>query len=230
MNNSANSNKQLKMWKYLWDIFVADSAFRQFYTNVPSYDLVMNNRSPINANKGTLYIPPKTKRDPEGHFIAYEKVGNEIHIFDPSAYAYQQFQNNPELERLVALRSGKTVKKLRIHPQDTCPGDTFCQTWSLGWLKPNLRENVLTAGATRSKKKAIDTMLSLINKISSSSLFEDYMTYKPNIPKFNRLIRQAAVKFRVPASTSKIRNVRDFISFSQRISKEDVAKIMLNKV
>lgn len=225
--NTNNSNKQLKMWKYLWDVFIADKVFRQFFSNVPSYDLTLNNRSPLTTNKGTLYIPPKTKRDPEGHFIAYEKVGSNIHIFDSSAYAYQQFQNNPELERLVANRSGKNVKKLNIHPQDVCPGDTFCQTWSLGWLRSNLRhltENV------NSKNMAINSMYELIRRISHSKLFVQYMTFQKNRVPFNRIIRRAAVKFKIPVSTVKIKNVRDFVLFSQKIQKEDVARIMLDRV
>lgn len=222
-----NSNKQLKMWKYLWDVFIADSEFRKFFSNVPSYDLKMNIHTPLHTRKGTLYIPPKTKRDPEGHFIAYEKVGNNIHIFDSSAFAYQQFQNNPELKRLVAKRSGKSVKKLKIHPQDVCPGDTFCQTWSLGWLRNNLRG--LTENVTN-KRSAINSMYELIRRIARSKLFVEYMMFKENRIPFNRIVRNAAVKFKVPLSTVKIKNVRDFVLFSQKISKEDVARIMLDKV
>lgn len=224
------TNKQLKVWKHLWDIFIADSEFRKYYTNVPAYDLTMNDRSPISTNKGTLYIPPKNKRDPEGHFIAYEKIGREIHIFDPSSYAYQQFQNNPELERLVSIRSGKTIRKLKLHPQDACPGDTFCQTWSLGWLKSNLRSNVITASESKNKQKTIESLYTLIRKISRSKLFINYMTYKPNIPGFNKLIIQAMKKFNLPKSTSKINDVKEFIHFSQNISLSDISRIMLNEI
>ena len=105
------------MWKHLWDIFIADGEFRHYYTKTPSYDLVLSDKTPIRRPKGTLYIPPKRKGG-EGHFIAYEMLADKIYIFDPSAYAYQQFSKNPGLAKSISIRSKKRILKLTKHPQD----------------------------------------------------------------------------------------------------------------
>jgi hypothetical protein len=218
------SNKQINMWKQLWDIFIADGAFRHYYTNYHSYDLTMNDTTPITNTKGTLYIPPK-KREKEGHFIAYQMLGSDIHIFDPSAYAYQQFANNPDLAQSIALRSGKKVVKLTNHPQDLCQGDTFCQTWSLAWLKPNLKH--LTN--VRTMNNSINSIYTIVHTVSNNDKFIGYMLNPPNKTSFNKLIKKSQKEFKIPDSTCMINNVEEFVQFSQNITKNDIALIMMNK-
>jgi hypothetical protein len=220
------TNGQLKMWKKIWDIFISDVVFREFYTGHPSYDLVVSDTSKILANKGTLYIPPKNKRDSEGHFIAFEKKGKDIRIFDPSSYAYQQFQNNPFLELSIGLRSGKSVVKLTNHPQDYCEGDTFCQTWSIAWINDRTRK--LTQ--PKNKTASIDSMYKIVRTISNSTEFIGYLLFQENLSKFNKIIKGIQKEFKVPDSTCIINDVSDFVFFSQNIKKEDIARILLNTV
>ena len=218
------SNKQINMWKQLWDIFIADGEFRHYYTNYNSYDLVMNDNTPINNTKGTLYIPPK-KGEKEGHFIAYQMLGKDIHIFDPSAYAYQQFANNPGLAQSIANRSRKKVIKLTNHPQDLCEGDTFCQTWSLAWLKPNLKHltNVKTAN------NSINSIYNIVHTVANNSKFSEYMLNPENKASFNRIVKQSQKDFKIPDSTCIINNVENFVQFSKLISKDDIGRIMMNR-
>ena len=215
------SKKQLNMWKELWDIFISDEAFREYYTGTPSYDLTMSDKTPIKHKKGTLYIPPK-KQNGEGHFIAYQTNQGTIEIFDSSAYAYQQFHNNPGLQKSIADRSGKTVIKLNIHPQDVCIGDTFCQTWSLGWIKPKLRqftENV------KNQKGSINSMYNIVHTVANSHKFSEYLMY--NVNQFNKLVEQTRKKFDVKICS--INNIIDFINFSKNITEEQIGLIMMNK-
>jgi len=215
------SKKQLNMWKELWDIFISDEAFREYYSETPSYDLTIKDTSPITHTKGTLYIPP-AKKGGEGHFIAYQMNKNTIEIFDSSAYAYQQFQNDPRLHQSIVNRSKKTMIKLNIHPQDLCIGDTFCQTWSLGWIKPKLRqftENVKT------QKGSIHSMYNIVHTVANSHKFSEYLMY--NVNQFNKLVEQTRKKFDVKICS--INNILDFINFSKNITEEQIGLIMMNK-
>lgn len=219
------TNKQINMWKQLWDIFIADGEFRHYYTNCPSYDLVIGNKTPILKTKGTLYIPP-AKKGREGHFVSFEMIGNSIHIFDPSAYAYQQFSNNPGLQNSISIRTGgKKVIKLTNHPQDLCEGDTFCQTWSLAWLKPNLRN--LTKATTMNT--SINSIYSIVHTVANNDKFIRYMLDPHNRRPFNKLVKDSQKYFKIPDSTCIINNVDDFVRFSQNISKDDISRIMMNR-
>jgi len=215
------SKKQLNMCKELWDIFISDEAFREYYSGTPSHDLTIKDTSPITHTKGTLYIPP-AKKGGEGHFIAYQMNKNTIEIFDSSAYAYQQFQNDPRLHQSIINRSKKTMIKLNIHPQDLCIGDTFCQTWSLGWIKPKLRqftENVKT------QKGSIHSMYNIVHTVANSHKFSEYLMY--NVNQFNKLVEQTRKKFDVKLCS--INNILDFINFSKNITEEQIGLIMMNK-
>lgn len=211
------SNKQLNMWKELWDIFISDGEFRHYYTNSPSYDLDVANKTPITKSKGTLYIPPKTQRG-EGHFIAYQMIGDKIEIFDPSAYAYQQFQNNPALQKSISDRSKKTMVQLNLHPQDVCIGDTFCQTWSLAWLDPKLKHH--TEG-----KNTVSSMFEIIHTISKSKKFEEYMLH--NEKQFDKIVHESRKKFDVKICV--INDTREFLDFSKKMSRDEVERIMMNR-
>jgi uncharacterized ubiquitin-like protein YukD len=219
------SNKQLKMWKQLWDIFISDGEFRHYYTKYKTYDLLLSDTTPIKGTYGTLYIPPK-KREKEGHFIAYQIVGDSILIFDSSAYAYQQFSNNPDLAESIRIRSGKKVVKLTDHPQDLCEGDTFCQTWSLAWLTPSLKSKV----KAKSVYDAISSMYEIIHSIAMSDKFVNYMLNPENETSFNNLIKTSQKEFKIPDSTCIINNVHDFVQFSQYVPREYVERIMMNMI
>ena len=221
MNNV--SNKQLNMWKHLWDLFIADGEFRHYYTKTPSYDLVLSDKTLIKNTKGTLYIPPK-KKGGEGHFIAYQMIGDKIYIFDPSAYAYQQFSNNPGLAKSISVRSKKSVVKLTNHPQDLCQGDTFCQTWSLAWLNSNLRKFT----NAKNQNQAITSIYNIVHTVSNSNKFREYILYEKNKASFNKLVKEAQKKFSIPDSTCVIKDISDFYKFSKSITIHEISRIMMN--
>jgi hypothetical protein len=214
------------MWKRVWDIYIADSEFRKYYTDRPTYDLTVIDKVPIKSKAGSLYIPPKNSRDSEGHFIAFENTDKYIVVFDPSYYAYPQFSNNPVLHNVIKVRSNKQLKRVSHHPQDLITGDTFCQTWSIAWLDKTLRSLVNNA---TTKSKSIDAIYQSVYKISHSKKFIEYMIHNENTKTFVSVIGESQRKFKVPESTCRINSVREFIQFSQHISRDDIARIMLNK-
>lgn len=219
------SNKQLKMWKQLWDIFISDGEFRHYYTKYKTYDLLLSETSPIRGAYGTLYIPPK-KREKEGHFIAYQIVEDSIRIFDSSAYAYQQFSNNPDLAESISRRSGKRVVKLTDHPQDLCEGDSFCQTWSLAWLTPSLKSKV----KAKTAHESISSIYDIVHSVAMSDKFVNYMLNPENKTSFNNLIKESQMAFKIAESTCIINNVNDFVRFSQSIPIDSIERIMMNMV
>ena len=215
----------LRLWKHIWDIFISDETFRYYYTDTPSYDLDMKKstlNTPILRNRGTLYIGPQSSRDPEGHFIAYEKNSKEIKIFDPSSLVYQQFNNNPNLAVSVAHRSKRNVVKLKQHPQDLYTGDTFCQTWTIAWLKSKLRPLTHVSSPCES----VNSMFTIIKTISHSKKFTEYMLYPPNRINFNKLIKRA----RVQHNSRELCDVVDFVRFTKSLKEQDIARIMKNNV
>jgi len=195
------SQKQLKMWKEVWDAVISDNEFRKYYSGTRTYDLPGTDK--ISTKKGTLYIPPIGKSH-EGHFIAYEKHGQDIHVFDSSAFAYQQFNSNPALALEIAERSGKRVVKIHDHPQDLCPMDTFCQTWSLAWLTSGV-PSVGTAS------QASTFLYDTVTKILRSKKFREYLEH--NEAAFDKIIAASKKHFKIPDSRSLINNVHDYLSF-----------------
>lgn len=173
----SHPKSHLYMWKEIWDIFVSDTPFRQFYTNKKVYDLTLeknNTNTPIKTKAGTLYIPIDKF---QGHFLAFEQNNNKIHIFDPSRYGFAQFRDIPGLQQSVINRSKKTIETISNHPQDHCPGDTFCQTWSLAWLNNKLRP--LTKA--KNKNESINAIYEIVRHISRSVKFVKYMLHNQKI-------------------------------------------------
>ena len=211
----------LHMWKHLWDVFMSDTEFRKYYTTKKVFDLTMQNTEPITGKKGTLYIPPLKKNGSEGHFLAFEITGKNIHIFD----GYAQFREILGLRESVSIRSKKIIKEFDNHPQDHCDGDTFCQTWSLAWLNNKLR--LLTKAKNENESK--DAIYKIVNHISHSKKFIDYMMSNEKTFDKSKLFTFARTKFKVSPKTCKINNTKEFIEFSQKISKQDIAVIMENK-
>lgn len=229
---SLGSPRQLRAWKHLWDLFIGDSVFREYYTDTPSYDLDMKRvtlRTKISKPKGTLYIGPTRKKGREGHFIGYEMNSGNIRIFDPSGFAYQQFSANSRLANSVAQRSGKSVIRLENHPQDICTGDTFCQTWSIAWLKPNMRK--LTQGVNTANK-SVTNMYTIVSTIANSAKFSQYM--RANAQTFDEFIRKECdAYFKTSGSRTSwcsIKNTEDFITASKKITRQDIERIMHNRL
>ena len=226
-------NLKLIVWKKLWDFFTSDDLIREYIIGPDStYTLRLNSTSPITAPKGSLYIPSSGG---EGHFIAYEINGNKIHIFDSSGYAYQEFSKNPRIKNSIRIRSKRSIVNIANNPQDICPGDTFCQTWSLAWLSPKLRHLTKLKRNTHNTDNAIDSMYTIIHTISRNRQFLEWMNV-------NRVLYTEKIREKIESMTAK--NVGDnkgvnlvckefnttdkFLRFTQNIPKRYVAKIMLD--
>jgi len=123
----------MEQLKTKWDNLVNDPAFRRKFTGCRGdYDISKCRR--IIHPKGTLYTPVS---DEEGHFMAYEFIGSGvIRVFDP---AHTMSRYSGHLDRnLISQLSGRRVVVCRDHPQKH-EEDTFCATWTLAWLRPDLR-------------------------------------------------------------------------------------------
>jgi len=228
-------NLKLRVWKKLWDFFTSDDEIREYIIGPNStYTLRLNNTSPIIAPQGSLYIP---STGGEGHFIAYEFNGNKIRIFDSSGFAYQEFSNNPNIKNSIRIRSKRSIVNITNNPQDICPGDTFCQTWSLAWLSPNLRHLTKLKRNTHNTNTAINSMYTIIHTISRNRNFLEWMNG-------NRVLYTEKIRKKIESMTAKnvgankgvnlvckeFNNTDKFLHFTQHIPKEYVAKIMLDKV
>jgi hypothetical protein len=219
--------KNIIIWKHIWDLVISEEKFREFFFHSgPSYDLTLKNTSRITAKSGTFYIPP-SKNEDEGHFIAYEIIGPKIYIYDSSKYAFQQFSKNPELAKSIELRSGKKVVKLRHHPQDVCHEDTFCQTWSLAWLTPELRHISLSKTTPR---KTIERMYKIIHFIIRKPAFKKFIIKYKN--DYNGWIQEARTNKNIlgrgDMTNTDIKNANNFIQYSKTITERKLAEIMLS--
>jgi hypothetical protein len=127
-------------WKSHWDAIVNDQAFRRKFTGcLGDYDVTRCRR--IVHSKGTLYVPIS---EDEGHFMAYEFEGpNVIRVFDP-AHSKSRYSGHIDRARISKL-SGRRVVVCKDHPQ-WHEEDTFCASWTLAWLRPDMRHLTRTQG------------------------------------------------------------------------------------
>lgn len=208
---------ELASWKEIWSIFISDKEFRNFFTDTHDYTVRPSSVKKINRNVGTIHLPG-TRGSGEDHFIAYKKYKDRIDIFDPADTSgrYNSFLNNTTKEKISKLAS-KPVRVLNYHPQ--ChKGDTFCQTWSLAWLKPNLQKYVI---GVKNKNQSIENIYKICYKISHSIKFKQYMLFRPNIPLFRKIIDKSRIKFGLPPTMS----VLDFVKFSQSLTLSQIKEI-----
>jgi hypothetical protein len=131
----------VKEWKYRWDLVMNDKTFRIARTGTADY--TCNYRTGFGNNKisgtsGTIYIKDPAIGD-QGHFIGYRRNANKIVLFDPAppegtfgAWANQTVIN------YIKANTGMPVSIEKYHTQHH-KEDTFCATWSLAWLDPNMK-------------------------------------------------------------------------------------------
>ena len=225
-NNTPLDVKNLILWKHIWDLVISEEKFRAKLLTGPTFTLnkhSFNNRK-ITAKKGSLYIEPSGENgDDEGHFVAYELSEKSITIFDPSGYAYQQFDKT--MAKKVSAMSGKKAILLNIHPQEICTGDTFCQTWSLAWLNSKLREKTV---GLQSPKDAIKSMYKIVTTIIKSPKFTGFiLKHKSDIDSWITEARTKGKKyFNMNMTNTMIANCEDFIHFSRQVDKNDIEYIM----
>jgi hypothetical protein len=211
-------SKSLKVWKETWDVFVSDPEFRNYFLNGTSGDYTVrpNSRVRITKNFGTIRIPGGRSED---HFVAYRKSPNGgINIFDSADTSgrYNSFLSGDVIRSVARMASTNSVRLLPHHPQ--ChDNDTFCQTWSLAWLKPSLRKYVI---GVRSPSKSAENIYKICHAIANSSKFAEYMRY--NEPAFTKVINKIHKKYRVQQTPMA---VEEFILNSKHISRANIKDV-----
>lgn len=207
------SNK-LACWKELWSVFIADPAFREHYTK--THDFTVGEDNKIDKPSGTICLKGN-RNSGEDHFIAFKKYIDHIEIFDPADTSgrYNSFLNDSVKNKIMKM-SNRSVRVVNWHPQ--ChDGDTFCQTWSLAWLKSSLRKYIKSV---KTNQDSIINMYKICKTIARSRSFSQYMTYPPNIPDFQKLINKTCKKYKSPPMT-----VYDFVDMSRNITLRQIKEI-----
>lgn len=207
------SNK-LACWKEIWSVFMADPEFREHYTG--THDFTVGKDISINRSQGTLRLPG-TRKSGEDHFIAFKKYTHHIEIFDPADTSgrYNSFLNDTVKYKIMKM-ANRSVRVVNWHPQ--ChDGDTFCQTWSLAWLKPSLRKYITTV---KTKQDSIVNMYKLCSKIAKSRAFSQYMLDPGNVIPFQKLISKTCKEYKTPQMS-----VREFVDMSKNIKLRDIKEI-----
>lgn len=207
----------LKAWKEIWSIFISDPAFRKYFTNTADYTVRMNTTKRIASNSGTIRLPGNRGTD-EDHFISFIKYDNRIDIFDPADTSgrYNSFLTD-RVKNKIATLSARPVRVLNYHPQ--ChDGDTFCQTWSLAWMKPSLRKNVT---GVRTSNQSMTAMHKICRAIANSKKFSEYMLDPPNAASFQRVINKSCRDYGViPPLT-----IAGFVEMSKHITLAQIKDI-----
>lgn len=119
----------MEKWKYNWDVVLNDDSFRRKFLGYPKgYSEVCLSGPIARGRVGKLGTIHMTGTNGEDHFAAY---ANGI-IFDPAGNRYKSFTQ----EQYASLIK-KKFPNFKFSPIKTQvrKGDTFCQTWSLYWLK-----------------------------------------------------------------------------------------------
>ena len=116
-------------WKSIWDEIINDDKFRkEFLGNPEDYSEVRLHGSKITGNVARFGTIHMTGKDGEDHFVAYHNKD----IFDPAGNGYRYFTQE-KYANSIAKKFPE--HKMLPHSTQVCEGDTFCQTWSLYFLK-----------------------------------------------------------------------------------------------
>ena len=118
------------MWKTRWDSVVNSDEFRRKYLGNPGSEysevcLSGSSTQGLPSEFGTIFMKGSRGED---HFAAYR----DGEIFDPAGNKYSYYSRVKYSNLIKETFPGYTI--LYWHPQKR-EGDTFCQTWSLYWLK-----------------------------------------------------------------------------------------------
>jgi len=209
--------RELVCWKTLWDVFISDKEFRKYYTNTKGdYRVTNRTTKPIRQPSGTLLLPG-TRSSGEDHFVTYNMTPARITVFDPSdtSGTYGSYLNDRVKKRISKL-ANKPLYVNNRHPQ--ChSGDTFCQTWSLAWLRRNHHTHI---NESQTPSSSSVPLAMLVRRIASSTRFEEYML--ANKVQFQPIINKERVKNQLRPTLS----VEEFIRMSQHITSHQIKDIL----
>lgn len=206
----------LKCWKTLWDWFISDKAFRMYFTNTNGdYRITQRSKQKITKTSGTLLLPG-TRQSGEDHFVTYTMTPQRITVFDPSdtSGTYGSYLNETT-KRKISQLAGKPLNVDHRHPQ--ChSGDTFCQTWSLAWLRRNLRNYT---SESQTPNMSSGPLSQLVRTIARSVKFRQYMLF--NKAQFQIIINKERSKRKLSPIS-----IEQFIKQSQNITPAHIREIL----
>jgi len=157
-------------WKSIWDYIINDDEFRRGYLGNPEdYSEVRLNESKIMGNVGKFGTIHMTGKDGEDHFVAYR----DKYIFDPAGNGYRYFTQEKYKN---SINKKFPEHKMLTHSTQVCEGDTFCQTWSLYWLK-----NPKSIPQKVSKKVSPKLLFGICKEIIDSHIFTKYVNSHPRL-------------------------------------------------
>jgi hypothetical protein len=209
-------SRDLVCWKTLWDIFISDEEFRKYYANVKGdYRITPGTKKPIQHPSGTLVLPGE-RSSGEDHFVTYNMTPQRITVFDPSdtSGTYGSYLNETARKKIATLAK-KPLYVSHRHPQ--ChSGDTFCQTWSLAWLRRNLQSYI---NESRTPNSSIAPITALVKTIAQSNKFKQYMM--SNKVQFQPIINKERRKKHLEPMS-----VEEFIYMSRHITQANIGDIL----
>ena len=156
----------VKTWKERWDLVMNDKTFRGTADYTCNYKSGFKNK--IRGKSGTIYIKDPAITD-QGHFIGYKKISKEIILFDPAPLngTYGEWLNKDVID-FIKKSTKLSVSIEKSHTQHH-EEDTFCATWSLAWLDPEM--NNLTKNVTN-ETSGIKNIFAICKKIADTHKFE----------------------------------------------------------
>ena len=209
-------SRELVCWKTLWDVFISDEEFRKYYTKTKGdYRITIRTTKPIRHPAGTLLLPG-TRSSGEDHFVTYTMTSARITIFDPSdtSGTYGSYLN-ANVKKKISELANKPLYVNDRHPQ--ChSGDTFCQTWSLAWLRRKLHTHI---NESKTPSSSSIPLSRLVRRIANSTRFKAYMM--ANKVPFQLIIHKERHKKHLPPMT-----VEEFIYMSQHITPHQIKDIL----
>lgn len=151
---------------------------------------------PHSVTHGTIRIENDDPDEVTGHWCAFAKLSDmlepTVRVYDPSGIDGEYAAPDQE-EFKSQIRAGFPGFTVQVHEPEKSPPqnndwDTWCNSWSLAWLHPRLRSQVLEVEKTESWIARISTMETIIDtfvQLAPASLREPWTLYvKPNFGRF----------------------------------------------
>jgi hypothetical protein len=165
----------VREWKYKWDLVMNDRTFRIARTGTADYTCNYKSgfgNKKISQGSGTIYIKDPTISD-QGHFIGYKRNADRIALFDPAPPegTFGAWANEKVLGH-IHRNTGLPVSIHKYHTQHH-KEDTFCATWSLAWLDPNMKN--LTTNV-KNGNTGIKNVFQICRKIASKRDFAQHVS------------------------------------------------------
>lgn len=220
---------EIKTWKYMWNDILSDPEFRNDYLlrgrSFGDYRLqkngsiIYNLKKKARINKGTFYL----KFGDLAHYVAYNIIGKDIIIFDSSnpggtySDCLNDFIDIIENIKIKPFKGKKIKFETKYNTPQTHPNDSFCQTYSLGYLSDNIKIHDLmkTANSVVSRKELFLICKEFINMVEFEEICVDSQWFTDSM-NFNKR------KYKTQIWTPK-----QFLDFSRALTLDEFEKLFV---